>query len=83
MTPMYKTAYPYYSEKKKLSMEIIAQEYRLTHEEIQHIKKRKFDDINFQLCYAVLLIVFKNLNYFPELDIIPSGIIDYIKDRFV
>ena len=81
MTPIYKTAYPYFSEKKKLSMEIVMREYRLAHEEIQHIKSIKFDDINFQLFYAVIFIIFKNLNYFPELDLIPKIVIDYIKDQ--
>ncbi len=81
MTSIYKTAYPYYSDKKKISTEIIATDYRLTHEEILSVKKRMPDHPDSQLCYAVLLMVFKNLNYFPELTIIPNGIIEYVKDQ--
>ena len=81
MTSIYKTAYPYYSEKKKLSKEIIIKEYRLTYEEISAIKKRLPDNVDSELCYAVLLMVFKNLNYFPDSNIIPNDIVEYVKDQ--
>ena len=81
MTSIYKTAYPYFSEKKKLSKEVIINDYRLTYEEILAIKKRMSDNEDSQLSYAVLLMVFKNLNYFPDMNIIPDGIIEYVKDQ--
>lgn len=81
MTSIYKTAYPYYSDKKKISKEIISTDYRLTYEEILIVKKHLPDHIDSQLCYAVLLMVFKNLNYFPELTVIPNDIIQYVKEQ--
>ncbi|MAZ40214.1 MAG: hypothetical protein CMF49_08835 [Legionellales bacterium] len=81
MTPIYKTAYPYYSDKKKIAKEVISTDYRLTPQEIQDIKDRMPDHMDSQLCYAVLLMVFKNLNYFPEPNEIPPEIIEYIKDQ--
>ena len=81
MTSIYRTAYPYYSDKKKISKEMITTDYRLTHEEILAIKKRMPDHVDSQLCYAVLLMVFKNLNYFPELTMIPGDVIEYVKDQ--
>ena len=81
MTPLYKTAYPYYSEKKKIAREGILQEYRLTYEEIQSIKKHWSEHIDSQLCYGVLLMVFKNLNYFPAVETIPKDIIEYVAEQ--
>ena len=81
MTSLYKTAYPYYSDKKKIAEEIILKDYRLTYDEIKSIKARISEDTDAQLCYAVLMIVFKNLNHFPELNLIPQNIIDYVKDQ--
>lgn len=78
MTSIYKTAYPYYSRKKKLTSEFIANTYQLTHEEIIELKKR-LPDQDSQLSYAVLLMAFKQLNYFPEKITIPQEIIDNIK----
>ena len=80
MTSIYKTAYPYYSTKKKISATILATEYRLTREELSMVK-RFSQEIGSQLSYAVLLMVFKNLNYFPILTCIPEEVIDYIKEQ--
>ena len=80
MTSIYKTAYPYYSDKKKMDDEIILKDYALTREEITAIRKDMPDDAS-QLNYAVLLVVFRNLNYFPETNIIPTEIIKYIKEQ--
>ncbi|MCD8525471.1 MAG: Tn3 family transposase [Gammaproteobacteria bacterium] len=81
MTSIYKTAYPYFSHhKKKLTRELIANTYQLTPDEILDIKKR-FSEDHSPLCYAVLLAVFKQFNYFPEFNTIPSEIIDYIKEQ--
>ncbi|MCX7121076.1 MAG: Tn3 family transposase [Gammaproteobacteria bacterium] len=80
MTSIYKTAYPYYSEKKKIDDEIIIKDYALTREEISLIKK-DMPDGESQLNYAVLLVVFKNLNYFPEVADIPNEIIKYVKEQ--
>lgn len=60
---------------------MIIKHYRLTYEEIVAIKKRISNNIDSQLCYAVLLMVFKNLHYFPELNSIPEAIIQYVKDQ--
>jgi TnpA family transposase len=81
MTSIYKTAYPYYSDKKKISKEMIATDYRLTPSEISDIRKRMPENRDSQLSYAVHLMVFKNLNYFPETTVIPNDIIQYIKDQ--
>ena len=81
MTSLYKTAYPYYSDKKKIAEEIIFKDYRLAYDEIKMVKTHISDNINNQLCYGVLLMVFKNLNYFPETNLIPKNIVDYIKDQ--
>ncbi|MBY0544101.1 MAG: Tn3 family transposase [Gammaproteobacteria bacterium] len=81
MTSIYKTAYPYYSDKKKISKEMIVTDYRLTHAEILDIRKRMPENVDSQLSYAVQLMVFKNLNYFPETTVIPNDIIQYIKDQ--
>jgi hypothetical protein len=67
MTSMYKTAYPYYTPKKKISEDVIAKDYELTLDEITLIKKRTPGDTDAQLCFGVMLIVFKNLNYFPRI----------------
>ncbi|MGD9153728.1 MAG: DUF4158 domain-containing protein [Gammaproteobacteria bacterium] len=80
MTSIHKTAYPYYSTKKKIPEEILATDYRLTRAELSMMRKSS-RDINSQLSYAVLLIVFKNLGYFPESTTIPSEIIDDIKKQ--
>src|SRR3990167_1177829 len=79
MTSIYKTAYPYYSDKKKISEDVIAKDYELTSAEIAMIKKRTPADIDAQLCFGVMLVVFKNLNYVPELNIIPSEIVHCVK----
>lgn len=79
MTSMYKTAYPYYTPKKKISEDVIAKDYELTSDEIMVIKKRTPGDIDAQLCFGVMLIVFKNLNYFPELKTIPPEVIACVR----
>ncbi|MCX7124532.1 MAG: DUF4158 domain-containing protein, partial [Gammaproteobacteria bacterium] len=79
MTSIYKTAYPYYSDKKKISEDVLAKDYELTSAEITMIKKRTKNDIDAQLCFGVMLVVFKNLNYFPELKIIPPEIIHCVR----
>src|SRR3990167_7676284 len=81
MTSIYKTAYPYYSDKKKISEDVIAKDYELTSAEIAMIKKRTPADIDAQLCFGVMLVVFKNLNYFPELNIIPPEIIQCVREQ--
>ena len=50
MTSIYKTVYPYYSEKKKVSKEIVIKEYRLTYEELLRVKKQIPDNHDSQLC---------------------------------
>lgn len=77
MTSIYKTAYPYYSAKKKISEEILVADYRLTHTELSMIKKST-QEVDLQLGYGVLLMVFKNLGYFPKLTSIPTEIADSI-----
>jgi len=81
MTSLYKTAYPYYSDKKKVDPEIVVKDYALRREEIKSIKKKTPNDDAAQLNYAVLLMVFKNLYYFPESKAIPSEIIAYMKSQ--
>lgn len=81
MTSIYKTAYPYFSNKKKISGEILTSDYRLTRAELSMIKKNSQKDDS-QLNYAVLLIVFKNLGYFPkQLTSIPIEIIKFVKEQ--
>lgn len=80
MTSIYKTAYPYYSSKKKIPLEILAADYRLTRSELSMVKESS-RDINSQLSYAVLLMVFKNMSYFPKPSSIPTGIIENIKEQ--
>ncbi len=80
MTSIYKTAYPYYRDKHKMSITELAERYKLTREELS-MSKDKTQDINFQLCHAVLLIVFKNFNYFPKLSYIPKEIVNHVKDQ--
>ena len=75
MTSIHKTAYPYYPPKKKISDDVIAKDYELTLDKITLIKKRTPNDDNAQLFFGVMLIVFKNFNYFPDLKTIPSEII--------
>jgi hypothetical protein len=79
MTSIYKTAYPYYSDKKKISEDALAQDYELSSSEIKMVRKRTKNDIDAQLCFGVMLVVFKNLNYFPELTIIPNEIIHCVR----
>ena len=74
MTSIYKTAYPYYSLRKKIEKEIIIKDYRLTHHEILKIKRRSQNTPNAQLTYAILMITFRNLNYFPNLPDVPLNI---------
>lgn len=81
MTSIYKTAYPYYSDKKKISKELVTQNYRLTFEELELIKSKMGNHLESRLNLAVLMVVFKNLNYFPEITIIPKVIIDYVKEQ--
>jgi len=82
MTSIYKTAYPYYSKRKKIDQEIITKDYRLTHHEIVWIKQNHPDDPKAQHTYAIMLMVFKNLNYFPALSDVPAEIVSYIQDQF-
>ena len=42
-------------------------------------QKRTQEDIDAQLYFGVMLIVFKNLNYFPELKITPNEIVHWVK----
>lgn len=82
MTSIYKTAYPYYSNRKKIDKEIIAKDYRLTHKELTSIKANTTDNTNAQLTYALLLVTFKNLNYFPKsLTNIPIDIIKFVQEQ--
>ncbi len=81
MTSIYKTAYPYYSDKKKIAIELIAKDYRLTHEEVSLVKTQSPKNIDTQLCFAVMLMVFKNLTYFAELSKIPKAIVSTIQDQ--
>lgn len=81
MTSIYKTAFPHYSSKKKISEEILAVDYRLTRAELLAVRESS-QNIDLQLTYAVLLMVFKNLGYFPKpISTIPPGIIDCIKEQ--
>lgn len=59
---------------------MLTTEYRLTTEEIRDLKRR-VEDHNPQLCYAILFVVFRNLNYFPDLKEIPISVIDHIKEQ--
>jgi len=61
-------------------MEILVTDYRLTRTELSMVKKSS-RDINSQVSYAVLLVVFKNLGYFPKPDTIPPDVIENIKDQ--
>lgn len=59
---------------------MLATEYRLTREELSMVKNFS-REIDFQLSYAVLLMVFKDLNYFPPSTSIPEEIIDCLKEQ--
>lgn len=61
-----------------MSAAVLAIEYQLTSEELSTIKQYT-QDINSQLSYAVLFMVFKNLGYFPEY--IPEEIINHIREQ--
>ena len=81
MTSIYKTAYPYYSSRKKIDKQIIINDYRLSHQEVVDIKRNHPDNHKAQLTYALLLMTFKNLNYFPDLSIVPKEIVEYIQEQ--
>lgn len=59
---IYKTAYPYYSDKKKISEDGIAKDYELSSSEIMMIKKRTPEDIDAHMhdAYCRLLLRFDN-----------------------
>ena len=80
MTSIYKTAYPYFSSHKKLTRDWLVDTYSLAPEEIVDIKKR-LTDPDSQLSYAVLLTVFKQFNYFPDVNTIPQVLIDFMKEQ--
>ncbi|MCK4607856.1 MAG: Tn3 family transposase [Gammaproteobacteria bacterium] len=80
MTSIYKTAYPYYSTKKRISGEVLAADYRLTRAELWMIKEDS-QNADLQLSYGVLLLIFKNLGYFPEPSTIPIEVVVCVKEQ--
>jgi len=80
MTSMYKTAYPHFDSKKKISNAKLATDYQITQEELFDIKTRRYDEDS-QLTYTVLFKVFQNFSYFPEATQIPAEVIQYIKKQ--
>lgn len=78
MSTIERTAYPRYSNRKKIKSEELNNCYTLTSEENILMKKHARSNLS-RLNFAIQLKAFQNLGYFISLEDVPTPIISHIK----